>query len=379
MAGDEVVINAFGALWALDLADLDAPTRAMVAELWSRAATDRHDDVVRFVVTPHHERRSGQPSLLVPEERAALPYALSRAITLASIARRAGHSLMFHAAGLSSPDGVAAALVAPSGAGKTTAALTLGRHLGYLSDETVAVNADHSVDAYAKPLSVLDDPRRPFDKTEHSPDSLGLLFAPDSLRLGVVLLLDRDETVRTPRLEHVPLVEAILEVIPQTSSLPLLDRPLQVLARTLTLGGGPWRLTYAEIADCVDLVRDLVAASAQTPSTTGWTGVDPPRHSPVWPPAPGPADAGTRVVRAPWRDAVRADGETVVLRDDVPLHLAGIGQAIWDLAEAPVRVSDLVPDVVRAHGGHPDAARLVLEAAAVMVDGGALLAVDDDL
>ncbi len=371
---EDVVIDAFGAHWRLDLDDLDTRTRARVVELWGRAVTDRRDDVLDFLVTPDAARSIGRPSLLVPEDLASLPYALSRAITQASIIRRAGRDLMFHAAGVSTTDGVAAALVAASGTGKTTAAVTLSRHFGYLSDETVAIGPGHSVAAYPKPLSVL-DPDTAAGKTEHSPDSLGLLIAPSTPRLGVVVLLHRDPAVVVPRLAHIPLVDALLDAIPQTSSLPRLQRPLQVLAGVLTLAGGPWRLTYAEIADCVDLVRDLLVDSVRTAASTPWAGVDPPRPEATWPADDAPVQASTLVVRAPWSDAIATDGEILVLHDAVPLRLSGIGGVLWEAASAPTRVADLVPAVVRVHGSHPDARALVVRAAAAMVEAGALLPV----
>ena len=58
--------------------------------------------------------------------------------------------------------------MAASGTGKTTAARTLGRHLGYLTDETVSVGPDLDVLPYQKPLSVVVDPDVPFRKRQHA-------------------------------------------------------------------------------------------------------------------------------------------------------------------------------------------------------------------
>ena len=55
-----------------------------------------------------------------------------------------------HAAGLTDDRGRVLALVAASGTGKTTAARILGRHLGYLSDETISVGAELEVLPYAE-------------------------------------------------------------------------------------------------------------------------------------------------------------------------------------------------------------------------------------
>jgi len=385
---DEVVIDAFGARWRLDLDELDPASAARLTALWSRARTSRRDEVATFVVTRDPSRPVDGASARVPQDPVALPYAVSRALTLASIARRAGHDLMFHAAGLATDEGVAVALVAGSGAGKTTAALVLGRHLGYLSDETVAVGPDGTVAAYAKPLSVVDDPALPFAKTEHGPDDLGLRVAPDRPRLGAVVLLDRDPGAGSPELARAGLLDALLEVVPHTSSLALLDRPLQRLAAALTLGGGPWRLRYAEIADCRGLLEGLLAPKARYDEASStlvagtdvgppaaWVGVDPPPGPTVRESEPPTLTDSSRLVRAPWRDAVSTDDEVVVLADTVPLRLSGIGATLWLAAASPVPLHRLVAVVRSRHGEHPDARRLVAEAAAALVEGGALLAV----
>ena len=71
------------------------------------------------------------------------------------------------------------------------------------------------------------------------------------------MLLERRDDVSAPRLEPIGLIEAMGAVLPQTSALPSLDRPLDRLARVLATGHGPYRLVYRDIEDCVDLLTEL--------------------------------------------------------------------------------------------------------------------------
>ena len=85
--------------------------------------------------------------------------------------------------------GAAVLLAAASGTGKTTATRRLGPHYAYLTDETAIVDPeDLSLVPYPKPLSLLQDGRRP--KRQVSPDELGLGPAVPAV-LRRVAVLDR--------------------------------------------------------------------------------------------------------------------------------------------------------------------------------------------
>ena len=207
------VIDAFGARWTLDLSGLEDPLADELRSLWSRATVDPSavaatDDAPLFVVARAADGSvdvgAGVTGKIHRGSDTDLPYTLSRALTLASIKRRAGQALMLHAAGVALPDGTTAALVGASGTGKTTASTVLCQTLGYVSDETVAVDPHGSVRAWPKPLSVAVDPGTRWEKHEKSPDELGLVRAPEQLQLGVVVILSRDPDLDgPPRLERI--------------------------------------------------------------------------------------------------------------------------------------------------------------------------------
>lgn len=187
---------------------------------------------------------------------------LSTRVTQACLEQKVGGAWLLHACALADPDsGATVVLVAASGTGKTTAALTLGRELGYLSDETAVIGLDGSVEPFAKPLSLLVDGRRP--KRQVSPADVGLLPPPEKAHLVAVALLRRDPEVDGVRVEPVPTVEALPLLAEQTSSLHLLDRPLHTVAGLLDARGGARRLVYAEAADLLPVVREWLDASPE--------------------------------------------------------------------------------------------------------------------
>jgi hypothetical protein len=186
------------------------------------------------------------------------------------------------------------------------------------------------------------------------------------LRPARVVVLDRDASVRTPILEPLTLVEGMVEVIPQTSALPALERPLQQLAALLKRCGGVYRLRYAEIADTERLLADLLAGDVEP--TEDWEPLA--REK-------GPEEEFVlldgRLTVLDFDDAVRTEDEAVVLTDGIPRHLQGIGTTLWSAVLDGGTPDRLVDAVVDVHGDHPDAAAMVAAAMAAMEDAGLLI------
>src|SRR4051812_47571999 len=186
---------------------------------------------------------------------------LTSAVTVALMTPRAGSLLMLHACGLADPrTGATVALVAPSGTGKTTLARTLGTAWGYVSDETVALDADGTVLPYPKPLSCVINPEMEA-KAQVGPDECGLLSTNDrDLYVTAVLLLERrPDAARIPAVDAVPTVHALAALAPETSYFTRLRRPLGTLAGILNSTGGLRRVTYAEASDLSGTVAALLS------------------------------------------------------------------------------------------------------------------------
>lgn len=276
-----------------------------------------------------------------------------------------GELLLFHAAGLARPDGRVLTLVAASGTGKTTAARTLGQHFGYVSDEVVAAELDGTIRPFPKPLQILVGTQLP--KHAFGPEELGLKPAGDNLRLGPVVLLNR-QAGETPRLERCPYPEALAKIVPQTSSLHRLPQPLQHLCRHFDSCGGVWQLTYGEIADAVDLLRE--APFAPLTDAPAWQTV--PLTEPVEAAPIAPTTGVATWQRAKVLDAIRYGDTTSVLLGQNFMVLQGPGQLLWHLTEQPRTLPELVDALVQTYGPRDDAEELTCEFLGHLVGEGLL-------
>jgi hypothetical protein len=204
--------------------------------------------------------RARDQGMLADSDELRVMHWLSSTLTGAAISANFGELWMLHACAVADPaTGATAVLVAPSGMGKTTAAVALGRHFGYLSDETAAIRPDGALVPYPKPLSVLLDGRGP--KRQHSPSDLGLLAAPATPWLAAIALLDRNGS-GAPRVEALRTVEALPALAEQTSALQRHERPLHMVAEHLHRTGGLRRISYREAEDLVPVVAELIAGAS---------------------------------------------------------------------------------------------------------------------
>jgi hypothetical protein len=180
-------------------------------------------------------------------------------ITHALLAAQIGRLLLFHAGAVSHPvTGRSLVFVAEGGTGKTTLARTLGRHYGYLTDESVGIDAAHRILPYPKPLSL----RSPtiWPKLETSPDAMGLLEAHLEPRVAKVVLLAREHGLESPVVTELGLLDAIAAWAPQTSSLYRLPQGLHRCADLIEATGGALEVRYAEAEDLLPLAADLIGA-----------------------------------------------------------------------------------------------------------------------
>ncbi|PUA81515.1 hypothetical protein [Nocardioides currus] len=345
-APELVVVETMGVAVGIPVPD-DA-TAARLRHQWSRAVTDRPAEVL-------------VEDLPDPADPVAHDYALTVLVTLTALRATAGQRLNIHAGAVADTEGRALAVVGESGSGKTTAVRALAGRLGYLSDETVSLTEDLAVHPHPKPLSVITDPSRPRDKASVSPDDAGLVVPPQHASLRRVVLLRRGHG--THGLEPVGTAEAMVEIVPQTSSLTQLEHPLLTLASAIDRCGGAFGLHYDEVVDHLDELVDLLAEEIEAP--------EPPEHHPASPPV---EPSGDQWARTPWLDAVQYGDELVVMVGDVAHLLGGIGTTVWLTLSAPATVDEVVAATVAEHGPHPQAGALVEEALASLLGSGLVVA-----
>lgn len=275
----------------------------------------------------------------------ALGENLTSRLTVAAILANAGELTMLHACGVADPDtGAVVALVAKSGTGKTTASAVLARTYGYVTDETVAIDWDGSVLPYPKPLSVKQGAGLP--KRQIGPDELELQKTPAQPFIQSIVLLDRVQGGgrMEPVLERVPLADAVLALIPESSSQGEIEVPLQSLCHLIESVGGVWQVTYSEAEDLPSVLEPLFTTQSRPP-------VDGP---PVWEArATGEDSAPIRegtIQRAVAKDAVAIGGDLLVMLDDEIVRLSGIGPAIWEASETPMPLDKLIEEIGEVHG-----------------------------
>ena len=267
---------------------------------------------------------------------------LTSRLTLSAILANAGELTMLHACGVADPSsGAVVALVAKSGTGKTTAASVLARIYGYVTDETVAIAWDGSVVPYPKPLSVKQGAGTP--KRQVGPDEFGLEQSPAMPFIQSIVLLNRVQAPNpvAPVLERVPLVDALLALIPESSSQGDVVDPLQSLCRLIESVGGVRQVTYTEAADLPGALEPLFRL--QPTSGPEWEAASP--DVARRPPLP----AGS-IRRRASRDAVKIGGEVLVMLDNQIVRLSGIGPALWEACSAPRGLEELTEHIAKVHG-----------------------------
>jgi hypothetical protein len=200
-------------------------------------------------------------SALFAQDLPTLMDRLSPLVTRLAVTERRDDLVMFHACAVADPEtGDAVVLYGPSGTGKTTLARTLCTDLVYLSDETAGVDAtDLRVVPHLKPLSIL-AARDDRLKDQVSPGRLGLVRpSGQRFRMRALVQLRRDATHEGPALlESLPVVDALPELVAQTSFTRQMERPLHKLADLARRVGGVQRATYAEAEQLRPVVRAIL-------------------------------------------------------------------------------------------------------------------------
>jgi energy-coupling factor transporter ATP-binding protein EcfA2 len=323
----------------------DEAAAARLRHQWARALTDEATDL--FV-------DAGALADLDPDGH---DYAVTIRVTMQALEATAGTRLNIHAGAVADADGRALAVIGESGSGKTTAIRALAQRLGYLSDETVSLTSDLVVHPHPKPLSVITDPAAPGRKQSVSPDDAGLQTPPDHAMLRRVVLLRRGDDASG--LVSISTPAAIAEIVPQTSSLVLLEAPLLTLSKAIDRCGGAFALHYSEIDDHLDELVQLLNSDVCEPSTLVHHGS-----------AQLPAATAGQWSRSPWLDAVQYGDELVVMVGSTAVLLAGLGTTVWLRLARPATTAELVAEAEAVHGPHPDATALVEKAMADLTEQG---------
>lgn len=237
-----VAVGALGSAVEVDLSgsSIDA---AEFSRLWARClAPDASVAAAETVVADEHSTLVG----------------LTQQITRALIASRKGELLMLHAGAVAHPEtGRSLAYVAPGGTGKSTLTKLLGAEFGYLTDETVGIDpATLEIFPYPKPVTWA--VTKGEAKTEHAPSDFSLVEAPSSPWLGDLVVLRRTDGLPASFTE-LGVLDAIERLVPESSSVTSLPRPLHLLA-DVHARVGCTLVEYGEAADLLQWCRERLGA-----------------------------------------------------------------------------------------------------------------------
>lgn len=309
----------------------------------------------------------------------ALAQRITSEVTIGAISGLRGKALMLHASAVALDDGRVIGFVGPSGRGKTTASQVLSRVYGYVTDETLAIRADGSVVAYPKPLSI---GSQPHVKLTEPASTLGLRGAPaDGLHLAAIVLLDRQPDVEHAYVESVPIVEALPALVPQTSHLSALERPLRTLLETMLSTGGVRRVVYSEASSLPPLVDEVLRAiDDDIPVLTDvakmserdcdcFSGLVPEAS-----PTSSRIDRPGALWRTTYADALFVDDSLLVLVSHRVVVLEGVGPILW-LAADGLTEDELREIALRELPEPPagvDAAAVIADAVQSLVGEGVL-------
>lgn len=340
-------VRALDAIVRIELDDsVDIAEREAMRSKWSDLIVDDAGTpamtIRGSIADTPAEGKLGATRSITVRTAAELGERLTSEVTLSGINALGGEALMLHASAVALDDGRVVGFVGPSGRGKTTAAQALGGTYGYVTDETLAIRPDASVVPYPKPLSI---GSRPDPKHTEPASTLGLRpVLGDDLHLAAIVLLDRRPDVAEAYVETVGLLDALRDLVPQTSYLASLDRPLRVLASLVASTGGVRRVVYSEAETLPGLVDEILEAEQlDAPHLTDVTAVyrrDCDCFAQSLPGAPilTPDEDGVVVragsyQRSNQTDALMVDDRLVVLLKHDVFVLEGIGPIVWLAAD----------------------------------------------
>jgi hypothetical protein len=325
-------VRALASHLRIELDDSVAPAdQATILAQWNDLITEADATMtIRATIGEVTEIGTVGQTLVSAPSAEELADTLTSTATLLGIGGLSGEALMLHASAIALDDGRVIGFVGPSGRGKTTAAKALSRTFGYITDETLAIRPGGEVISYPKPLSIGTRPRH---KTPMAASSLGLRIpaASDDLRLAALVLLDRRDGIDGARVEPVPLVEALGELVPQTSYLSQMAGALANLVRLIRSTGGVRRVVYSEADSLPSIVDEILStnhddvesvADVSRESQQG-CGCGAGSSDEDAPGAPGTYRRGAHT------NAVLVDDRLIVLRTDQVTVLEGVGPVVW--------------------------------------------------
>lgn len=345
--GHEGLAQEIAELWShLVVTNAPTPGGAQLAYVAGEGATPRG----ATVLAPHP----------------AATYTISGHVTRSVIRGLIGSRLLLHAGVVETPQHGVVVVVGASGAGKSTATVHLGRAGTYLSDELTIIDpTSFVVTGYPKPVSRAITG----SVTKHDVRLPELRLLPGSVGRApaMIVLLDRARGESTlhdepATLVRVPLAEALLHLIAQSSSLWQVPGGLAALAMLVETTGGALRAQYREASELPELLLQVPDAVIED-----WEAIPAPESA--LSPAPG------MLLTAPYMQALALESGVIVLTRHEATFLEGLSGLVWDLVRAhgELDLGTLEMQLTETIGAHPESSILVRSTVNRLISGGWVL------
>lgn len=368
-------LDLAGVLVDLNFATGHEALAASIRELWghllaaSPVSADFVADEILFVSLPDEGGASVRPfgaRRISVRPGPGAGYVLSGALTRRTITHLRGARLLLHAGAVERLDEGVILLVGPSGAGKSTATTKLGQCGRYLTDELAILDpSTYCVTGFAKPISAVVQGASAQGKRDIALEDLGLEPARGAGAPDHVVFLDRQREEGSQvsidsleSVERVPLVEALLRLAEQASSLWAVPGGLGHLAEILSRCDGALRIRYKEAEKLNELLRER-----PQPLREEWSVLES---------AVARSGGGGGYEVASYSEAIELAEGVVVLAEGKVASLLGLAGLVWAelCTSGPLDVRELERAVVDAIGPHPRSMELVDEALSKLISEG---------
>lgn len=350
-----------------------------VRKLWAESIASPVDnpDITMSVIAAGavpDAAQSTDATFTIDLDNAEAFYRLSGEITTSLLRHLVGKRLLFHAGAVILPGIGLVLLTGASGAGKSTLTTALAHSGLYITDEMTTLDpVTFEAELFAKPISVVQERESSQRRIKMDIPLADLRIAvADSASLGSpahLILVNRDKNAQHAQLRPLGLLEAIVTLAGQSSSIWALEQPLRTLVRFLESLEGAWEATYGE-------ARTLESAFREAVASRDHGGVSPVEAADYEIIEPGSVridvPGSDQYALGPFYEAVWCGGSIAVLTaGEAPklVRLEGLGAVVWEvLANTGALLADeLRQELERVAGPHPDSKTLMNDALDLMI------------
>lgn len=339
--------------------------------LWEHLRVQEEPGAGSILLEFDYEKDPARQHLTPVNRHPSASYVLSGRVTREVIRSLLGQRLLLHAGAVEHQDLGTVVMVGASGAGKSTATTRLGQAGLYLTDElTILDPHSFAITPYPKPISK--HPAGETSKTDIALAELGLVVGIGGAAPQMVVFLERDAALAPGEgtARRIPLADALLRLIGQSSSLWKVPGGLAALAELITSTGGGLAVSYAEADELESILRAAPAPVQETYEVLDRG--DGEQLLGMASEQRGDASGLETFCAAPFAQSLALEDGVLVIGERQAVHLPGLTGVVWELLRESTGLTEaqLMQRLIEEHGEHPDAARWLQDALARLLNQG---------